>query len=82
MGRRERPENGGNGEKLDLNYLGRTIRTDRWRYTEWPDGTAELYDEESDPREYQNLAARPQYASTRVELKAQLHAGWKAALPR
>ena len=82
VGRRERPENGGNGEKLDIHYLGRTVRTERWRYTEWPDGTAELYDQEADPREYVNLANAAQHASTRAELKALLHAGWKAAVPR
>jgi hypothetical protein len=30
--------------------MGRTVRTDRLRYTEWPDGTAELCDQESEPR--------------------------------
>jgi uncharacterized sulfatase len=82
VGRRTAPEGGGNGAKLDVNYLGRTIRTERWRYTEWPDGSAELYDQESDPREYKNLAGAPALASTRAMLKTQLKAGWKGALPR
>jgi uncharacterized sulfatase len=82
VGRRAEPEKGGNGAKLDVNYLGRMVRTERWRYTEWPDGSAELYDEEADPREYANLADRPQLAATRSELKALLKGGWKAALPR
>ena len=73
---------GGNSEKLDVNYLGRTARTDRWRYTEWPDGTAQLYDEASDPHEYANLADDPQRAATRAELKTVLKAGWKGALPK
>ena len=41
--------------------LGRTIRTDRYRYTEWgKDGEfgVELYDYQSDPGEYTNLAKR------------------------
>ena len=41
--------------------LGRTIRTDRYRYTEWgEDGEfgVELYDYQSDPGEYTNLAKR------------------------
>jgi uncharacterized sulfatase len=55
--------------------LGRTIRTERWRYTEW-DGTkagVELYDHRSDPGEYHNLARDPQYASTVAQLKALLN---------
>jgi uncharacterized sulfatase len=82
VGRRARPESGGNSEKLDVHYLGRTVRTERWRYTEWPDGSVELYDHDTDPREYGNRADAAELASTRAELKALLHAGWKAAVPR
>jgi uncharacterized sulfatase len=66
----------------DINYLGRTVRTDRWRYTEWPDGSAELYDQTADPREYANLAKRPESAATVAALKQILKDGWKAVLPR
>ena len=40
--------------------LGRTIRTNRYRYTEWDDGKygLELYDYQTDPNEYTNLAKR------------------------
>ena len=58
-----------------------TVRTARWRYTEWPNGAAELYDQETDPREYANLADRPEHAATRDGLRALLKAGWKGALP-
>ena len=42
------------------NQLGHTIRTERYRYTEWGDGKhgVELYDYKSDPDEYTNLAKR------------------------
>jgi len=41
--------------------LGRSVRTDRWRYTEWDGGKegAELYDHQKDPGEYRNLARDP-----------------------
>jgi len=53
---------------------GRSVRTERWRYTEWEDGKAgaELYDHEKDPRELKNLAKEPRYAKTITELKALL----------
>src|SRR5262249_16119098 len=45
---------------------GRSVRTERWRYTEWDDGRGgvELYDHDSDPHEYRNLAADTRYANT------------------
>jgi iduronate 2-sulfatase len=36
---------------------GDSIRTDRWRYTEWSDGGRELYDHAIDPQETRNMAA-------------------------
>jgi choline-sulfatase len=39
-----------------------TIRTDRWRYIRYADGSEELYDMSADPNEWRNLAADPQYA--------------------
>ena len=56
--------------------MGRSVRTERFRYTEWDNGKdgQELYDQESDPKEYHNLANDPKYASTVSELKGRLQA--------
>lgn len=37
--------------------MGASVRTERYRYTEWDAGEAELYDHQTDPRESRNLAA-------------------------
>lgn len=38
---------------------GQTVRTDRWRYTRWSDGTSELYDEINDRQETHDLVGNP-----------------------
>ena len=38
-----------------------TIRSDRWRYIRYADGSEELYDMQSDPNEWTNLASDPKY---------------------
>jgi arylsulfatase A-like enzyme len=45
---------------------GRSVRTERWRYTEWSGdgGGAELYDHEADPHELENRAGDPAHAAT------------------
>jgi arylsulfatase A-like enzyme len=58
-------------------YMGRSIRTDRWRYTEWHDlqqkpSGQELYDELNDPQETTNLAGDPQHTEIMKELSKQL----------
>lgn len=64
----------GNGTN---DVMGRSVRTERWRYTEWDEGQlgAELYDHDSDPDEMRNLAADPAHQDTRAELSALLKAG-------
>ena len=39
-----------------------SLRSRRWRYTRYSDGTEELYDHDKDPMEWTNLAADPKYA--------------------
>ncbi|HEX6847255.1 MAG TPA: sulfatase, partial [Chitinophagaceae bacterium] len=50
--------------------MGRSVRTERWRYNEW-DGKkmgVELYDHQNDPGEFINLATDDKYSSTVKEL--------------
>lgn len=44
------------------------IRTGRWRYIRYADGSQELYDMTADPNEWTNLAAEPRHAETLREL--------------
>src|SRR5436190_4561053 len=57
-------------------FFGRTVRTERWRYTEWYQGKrgAELYDHSTDAGELNNLAEKKQHAATVRELRTLLHA--------
>lgn len=54
--------------------MGRTIRTPRWRYTEWNGGTdgVELYDHASDPHEFINLVRDVTTAEIQNQLKHKL----------
>ena len=61
-------------------FPGYSVRTERWRYTEWEHGKEgiELYDHQNDPKEWHNLADDSQYAPVRAELKALLDNNWPA----
>lgn len=59
-------------------FPGHSVRTERWRYTEWDDGRqgAQLYDYENDPTEMNNLADDPKYANTVAELRELIRKNW------
>lgn len=67
---------------------GRSVRTDRWRYTEWEDGRSgvEFYDHQTDPNEWTNVAwpsrtRTPKQTADLEEMKQLLHADKKLNLP-
>jgi iduronate 2-sulfatase len=53
---------------------GHSVRTERWRYTEWAFGKqgAELYDHDNDPKELHNLAADTKYSEVVARMKTLL----------
>ena len=55
-------------------FLGYSVRTEQWRYTEWDEGKrgVELDDQTKDPDEMQNLAADPKHRGTVSEMQTLL----------
>ena len=53
-------------------YMNHAVRTGRWRYIRYADGSEELYDHANDPYEYKNLAAEPDLAQTKAMLAERL----------
>ena len=62
--------------------MGYTMRTDRYRYTEWMDRQSrevkarELYDHQGDPQENINAIDLPRYAEDVKKLEATMKQGW------
>ena len=46
------------------------VRSERWRYIRYADGTEELYDHRDDPHEWNNLANDPRLAEVRASTRA------------
>ncbi|HEX4130343.1 MAG TPA: sulfatase [Pirellulales bacterium] len=75
----KKPEIGAQGRQ----FFGYSLRTPRWRYTEWDEGREgrELYDHDADPHELTNLADESAHASTVAELSTQLRSAVKQTFP-
>ena len=69
--------------RLETPVMGCSIRTHRWRYTEWAEGEEgrELYDHHADPGEFENLAEQKdphiQRTITALQSKLRQHASGK-----
>jgi iduronate 2-sulfatase len=46
-----------------------TLRTERWRYIRYADGSEELYDVDRDPNEWTNLSGDPNHESVLKSLR-------------
>lgn len=64
-------------------FFGYSLRTSRWRYTEWDEGNRgrELYDHDADPKELTNLADVAEHAKTVEQLSMQVRAAAKSTFP-
>ena len=64
-------------------FFGYSLRTPRWRYTEWDEGRQgrELYDHDADPREITNLANDSDHASIVEELSRHVRKDAKTTFP-
>lgn len=72
-------------DRLDTQVMGCSLRTERYRYTEWGEGDhgVELYDHRADPMEFENLAIDPDHNARAVirDLSGRLRAKADGSLP-
>lgn len=67
--------------EIKVPFMAYSMRTDRYRFTDWKDFGREAYDEAADPDEFTNLVFNGAQRRLGDSLSALLTAGWKAALP-
>jgi len=81
--RGQTPAKPGVGPLPAKTFAGSSLRTARWRYTEWDEGRQgrELYDHDADPRELTNLAEVADHAADVERLSKQLREAVAGSFP-
>ncbi len=75
-------------ENRNKMVMGYSMRTDRFRYTEWKHLKSgkilarELYDHSTDPQENVNIVDEPRCRAVLKDLEKMMKLGWKGALPQ
>lgn len=59
---------------LSIVKEGHSLRSARWAYMGYKDGSEELYDMDADPGQFTNLAAKPEHEAVLVEWRGKLKA--------
>ncbi len=60
---------GGPASNNEIDRQHWAVRTERWRYIRYNTGDEELYDHESDPNEWTNLASSPEYKAIKASMR-------------
>ena len=69
----EDPEAAWDRPAISTHHFGNhAVRSERFRYIRYNDGSEELYDHDADPNEWHNLAGDPEYADAKAELASWL----------
>lgn len=61
-----------NREVYSYNRAHLALRSDRWSYMRYADGTEELYDMQADPNQFTNLAKNTAHVETMVDLRQRM----------
>ena len=66
---------------IEFRHGNAAVRSDRYRYIRYSDGGEELYDHDTDPYEWNNLADSAEHAAIKTELATWLPKNWADSAP-